>query len=191
MTCTTSAKKSQSRWRGSSADRWQTPRRQIDRRPAIARDIDLGAAFAAICKSVDRAGIELLEVMLADPRRESCRLGVSYVISAGITEDTFFSEDQRIIFRAATITRPEHRLDHVLLLARRWLRAANCWDDTDPRHFARGPRWSDISLEALVDQWPGPSYTRVYAPRLLNLSERRQKAIEHFDYLKTLIGEAA
>lgn len=177
-----------------TADRKTSPPKTKGRRPvrpSISHDADLSQQFAALTKNTLAAGNDLLSAALAEPRRETCRLGVQHAIRHGITPETFAGEDQSLIFQAMLATAPEYSIGLSLRLARRLLQNANLWDETAPR-FWRNGMWSDASLVDLADQWPGSSAVPMFAHRLIELRRRLEKVEQHYNYCQHLLdGEVA
>lgn len=153
----------------------------------VADDPDLSVPFARLNLSIARLGHQVLEAVLADPKRESCSDGAALAIRYGLTIDLLPTIDQRIVFGAMRATAPHgYRLSLVLPFARHLLREAGRWQDDLPA-FWRGPCWSDLSLVSLAEAWPGPSAVPMLVHRLTELTTAREKIKTHYEYASHLL----
>ena len=164
---------------------WQSPPR-IPSRAAINRDIDLGKLHADTEMQAIACEYENVALVLSDPTKDSCSLGVAMAYEwAGLRSAHFSCLDLSLIYQTAVAAK-DFPLDRVLVIARRLLQTFHFWNPETPS-FSKGPYWSNESLANLCDQYPGPTQLVVLAPRLIELRRRQIKAAEHYAFAKHLL----
>jgi hypothetical protein len=152
---------------------------------SFARDSELADLSARLTAAQLETELLLVGAVLGDCRRESCAIGVAMAEHYGVTPDLLDSPDLQQILAAAFLC-SHLPLGEALVKARSGLKSQKLWDPSAPAH-SRGMAWSNESLASYSEDFCGPTWLAVLAPRFIDLRSRRLRADAAYRELRSAL----